>query len=356
MAKGAHETKGQVSTEALGAVHAPVLQFFPELVAELGGDPAALLAQIGIAPAADGTHAAGYPQVADLLELAAERLDCADFGLRLARLQCSVPDSVSSPLGDATRHARNFGEALEFVSRHSYAHSLAAGFWLKRVRAGKATMLGHDLLLERLPAKRQVVEQVLLTAHLWAIRLTGGLARARGVYFRHQPMSSPRTYRSYFGCDVSFGEAVNAILYYDRDLSRPLLAANHEAREAAVALIESQFQQREPPLSALARGVILHVLGTDLCRTDFVAEKLKLHPRTLHRRLREEGASFRAIHDEVRRDMLGYYLRQTDLGFADISERLGFSEQSVLTRYCRRWFGRPPTVVRLAARGGGSEA
>lgn len=352
MAKGAHETKGQVSSEILAAVHAPVLRFFPELVTQLGGDPAALLAEVGIAPAADeaGQVAASYPQIADLLELAAERLGCADFGLRLAQLQCSVPDSVSSPLGDATRHARSFGEALELVSRHSYAHSLAAGFWLKPVRAGKATLLGHDLLLERLPAKRQVVEQVLLTAHLWAIRLTSGLARARGVYFRHQPMSSARTYRSYFGCEVGFGEAVNAILYYDRDLSRPLFAADLEAREAAVAFIESQFQQREPPLSALARGVILHVLGTDLCRTDFVAEKLKLHPRTLHRRLREEGASFRAIHDEVRREMLGYYLRQTDLGFADISERLGFSEQSVLTRYCRRWFGGPPTAVRAAAR------
>jgi len=354
MAKGAHETKGQVSPEALGALHAPVLQFFPELVAELGGSADALLADVGLAPAADGTLAASYPQFAEVLELAAERLGCADFGMRLARLQCSVPDAVSGPLGEASRHARSFGEALETVARHSYAHSLAAGMWLKPVRSGKATLLGHDLLLERLPAKRQVVEQVLLTAHLWAMRMTSGLARARGVYFRHQPMSPLRTYRDYFGCEVSFGQAVNGVLYYDRDLTRPLLAADREAREAAVAYIESQFQQREPPLSALARGVILHVLGTELCRTDYVAEKLKLHPRTLHRRLRDEGASFRAIHDEVRRDMLGYYLRQTDLGFAEISERLGFSEQSVLTRYCRRWFGAPPTAVRLAARASGA--
>jgi len=54
MAKDAHETKGQVSSEALGALHAPVLQFFPELVAELGGDPALLLAEVGVVPAARG--------------------------------------------------------------------------------------------------------------------------------------------------------------------------------------------------------------------------------------------------------------------------------------------------------------
>lgn len=347
MTKGAREAKGAVSTEALGVVHAQVLRSYPELVSELGGDPAALLAAAGIGVAPEQVDS--YPQVADLLERAAESLGCADFAMRLASRQCSVPDPVSGPLGEASRHARTFGEALETVSRHSYAHSLAAGFWLKPARSGKAVMLGHDLLLERLPAKRQVVEHVLLTAHLWAIRLTGGLVRARAVYFRHQPVSPPRTYRSYFGCDVSFGQAVNAILYYDRDLGRPLLAADHEARQAAVAYIETQFQQREPPLSASARGVIMHVLGTDLCRIDFVAEKLKLHPRTLHRRLRDEGASFREIRDEVRREMLGYYLRQTTLGFSDISERLGFSEQSVLTRYCRRWFGGSPTAIRLGA-------
>jgi len=354
MTKGARDPTETVSSETLGAVHGPVLKFFPELVAELGGDPEQLLAQVGIVQLgrAPDLSAVSYPQIADLLELAAERLGCADFGMRLARLQCSVPDPVSGPLGEATRHARSFGEALETVARHNYAHSLASRIWLQPVRAGKATMLGHDFLLERLPAKRQVVEQVLLSAHLWAIRLTGGLARARRVSFRHQPMSRLRTYRDYFGCDVVFGEAVNGVLYYDRDLSRPILAADHQAQQAAVAYIEAQFHERAPPVSAQARGVILHVLGTDLCRIDFVAEKLKLHPRTLHRRLRDEGASFREIRDEVRRDMLGYYLRQTNLGFSDISERLGFSEQSVLTRYCRRWFGGPPTAVRLEARGG----
>ena len=77
-----------------------------------------------------------------------------------------------------------------------------------------------------------------------------------------------------------------------------------------------------------------------------VAAELNLHPRTLHRRLAAEGTSFQKIKDEVRRDVMLYYLQQTRLDFTRISERLGFSEQSVMTRRCNRWFSASPTRVR----------
>lgn len=288
-------------------------------------------------------------QTAELLELAAAGLNCPDFGMLLASRQCSVP--VFGPLGAAVRHARSFGEALEVIASHSYAHSLAAGIWLRPVGSGRATILGHDILVDDVPAQRQLVEFVLLTHQLWAIRLTGGLVRGRRIYLRHQPVSPLRTYRAHFGCDLRFGQSINGLVYYDRDLSCAVVAADHQALQSALSGIEARFPQREPPLSLLTRGVIMHFLGTDLCTNETVARTLKLHPRTLHRRLRQGSASFRQILDQVRRDNLAYLLRHTQLEFSDISERLGFAEQSVLTRYCRRWLSLSPTEVRSQARG-----
>ena len=77
-----------------------------------------------------------------------------------------------------------------------------------------------------------------------------------------------------------------------------------------------------------------------------VAAELHLHPRTLHRRLRAEGKSCHQIKDEVRRDLALRYLQRTDLDLMDIAERLGYSEHSVLTRSCLRWFSAPPSKVR----------
>jgi AraC-like DNA-binding protein len=96
--------------------------------------------------------------------------------------------------------------------------------------------------------------------------------------------------------------------------------------------------------------LIRQFLGTDECTNERVAEALHLHPRTLHRRLAAEGTSFQKIRDEVRRDIMLYYLQQTDIGLAHISEKLGFAEQSVMSRRCHRWLSASPTKVRSQAR------
>jgi AraC-like DNA-binding protein len=86
------------------------------------------------------------------------------------------------------------------------------------------------------------------------------------------------------------------------------------------------------------------------CTNERVAAELNMHSRTLHRRLKSAGTSFQQIKDEVRRDILLYYVQQTDLEFARISERLGFTEQSAMTRSCRRWLSASPTKIRSQRR------
>jgi AraC-like DNA-binding protein len=332
-------------------VHARILRFFPELVEALGGDRHALLRQVGIDPelGSEGGLAPTYRQAIQLIELAATALDCPDFGMRLAMLQGG--GGMFGPLGLVMKNSRTFGEALRYASGHSYAHSLAAGIWLRRPRSGKSLFVGHDILLDRLPNKSQAIEQLLLLGHLSAMEITGGHARVRRVHFRHQPLSSLATYRRYFGCEVRFGQSEDGVSFSERDLACPITDPDAQAYQAATAYIEAEFSRHRPPLHAHARGVIMHFLDTELCTNERVAAELKLHPRTMHRRLKTEGTSFQQIKDEVRRDLMLYYLQQTDLSFARISERLGFAEQSVMTRSCRRWFSAPPTALRPQVRG-----
>jgi AraC-like DNA-binding protein len=327
-------------TEHFDTLHAQVLQFFPELVAELGGDSTALLRRAGV----NGNPS--YRQAIELLELAAVELSCPDFGLRLAQLQGGA--RVFGPLGVAMKNSRTFGDALTYVGRHNYAHSLAARIRLSRLPEG--TFSAHDILLEGVPVKHQLIEQILLLGHLAAMEITGGRARVRRVHFRHQPVSPPRTYRRHFGCEVRFGQNEDGVLFGHADMAAPVIDPDAKAFEQIAQFIDSAFPRHRPPLHAEVRGVIMRFLGSEHCGNDEVAAELNLHPRTLHRRLRAEGTSFQKIKDEVRRDVMLYYLRQTRLDFTRISERLGFSEQSVLTRSCHRWFAASPTKVRLEAR------
>jgi AraC-like DNA-binding protein len=330
-------------------VHARILRFFPELVREHGGDPAALMrrAGIGFGNLPEGSDA-GYRQVVHLLELAAIELECPDFGLRLAALQNG--GRMFGPLGMVMQNSRTFGDALDYVGSHAHAHSLAARIWLERSRTERTVFVGHDIVLDRLPNKTQAIEQILLLGHLAAMEMTGGLTRVRRVDFRHQPVSPLKTYRRYFGCDVRFGQNRDGVVFSERDLARPIIEPDARVYQATISFIDTEFRRQRPPLHAQVRGVVMRFLGTEHCTNERVAAELNLHPRTLHRRLAEEGTSYQQVKDAVRCDALLYYVRETDLDFSFISEKLGFAEQSVMARYCNHRFSASPTKLRAQPR------
>jgi AraC-like DNA-binding protein len=322
-------------------LHASVLGSFSELVSELGSDSASLLRRSAIEQEQSSVT---YGQLVHLLELAAKELNCPDFGMRLAVRQKIV--ASYGPLGLVMRNSRTYGEALTYVSEHSYAHSLAARVRLVRFDDEEELFAAHDILLEGIAAKSQAIEQILLLGQLGALELTGGYARARKVYFRHQPLSTPKTYRKYFGCDVRFGQEQDGLCYTFDDLNCPIIDINPEAYQRATSTIDEVFKPGNPPMHAEVRGVLMRLLGGSTCTGGRVAAELTLHPRTMSRRLAEEGTSFQKIKDKLRRDLLLYYLKHTAMTFGQISEKLGFAEQAVLTRYCQEVFSRSPTMVR----------
>lgn len=341
-------TRSVVATHATDeGVDGHILGLFPDLVTELGGDPSLLLGKVGIDPLSfvDGRGNATYRQMVEVVARAAVDLACPDFGMRLAKAQAGT---IRSPLFQVIENSPTLGDALQLVSTHSYAHSLAAAIWVRR--SGETVMIGHDILLEGLPDRAQAMEQILLIAYLSIREITGGMVRARRVEFRHEPVSSMRVYRRFFGCEVKFGRNVDAIVFNRRDLDCPIAQSNDEAFQVALAAINAQFSRRTPPLHAKVRGGVMHLLGSENCTNEHVARILNLSVRSMHRRLQDENTTFRRIKNEVRRDLVLYFLQQTRLDMTIISERLGFSEQSTLTHFCRKWLGVSPSQLRRPLR------
>jgi AraC-like DNA-binding protein len=82
---------------------------------------------------------------------------------------------------------------------------------------------------------------------------------------------------------------------------------------------------------------------------DAAAHLLRLSPRTLQRRLREEGTSLQQIVDETRRHLASRMLIESELGIAKVASALGFSEPAGLHRAFKRWTGMTPAAYRRAA-------
>ncbi len=77
-----------------------------------------------------------------------------------------------------------------------------------------------------------------------------------------------------------------------------------------------------------------------------LARQLNLSEATLRRRLEQDGSSYRAILDDLRRDMAIGLLADSQASLADIAAALGFSEASAFHRAFRNWTGSRPGEYR----------
>src|SRR4030095_9273717 len=81
-----------------------------------------------------------------------------------------------------------------------------------------------------------------------------------------------------------------------------------------------------------------------------LAERLHMSERTLARRLRERGISFRGLLDDVRKELGLGYMEEQRHAVTDVAYLLGFSDQSNFARSFRRWTGFTPSQYRASDR------
>jgi AraC-like DNA-binding protein len=66
----------------------------------------------------------------------------------------------------------------------------------------------------------------------------------------------------------------------------------------------------------------------------------------MQRRLHEQGTTFEEIKDKARRHFAERYFSEPDVPLSQVTALLDYSDQSALSRSCRRWFHATPGEYR----------
>jgi AraC-like DNA-binding protein len=335
-----------LTLDDMSVIRSAGLRGFRAVVTELGGDPEACAARAGLDPAALDADDLLVPDVAvaEVLEVAARDLARPDLGLLVAARQDL---GMLGPLALAIQNSPTVADTLECTSRYLFVHAPALSLTLEPdpegARGVSALRYGTA---PGLPAPVQGTDLGLGFLHRCIRSLVGGGYGLRTVDLPHEPLAPLAVYEDFFGVRVRTGRP-HALLRVPSDLGAlPLSGGDESIRRLALDFLAQQSPPGEPGLVPQVREAIHQTLGTSAPGIASVAALLTVHPRTLQRRLASEGVRFAGILDDVRRDEAHRYLTTTDLPLPQVAGLLGLSEQSALTRCCRRWWDATPSAVR----------
>jgi AraC-like DNA-binding protein len=321
-----------------------------EIAAERGADIDILMCETGLNPAVlrSPETAIDYGGFCELLRRCAVAWDLPDIGLRMIRHQ---EIEFLGPVALVTRMERTARGALQAIIANLVIHANATVAAFDEEAGGETASL---ILNQRddAPKGRENTELVMAQGKLVLDSIAGAPVRLIEAAFVHDRGSSGRAIEAHFGCPIRYGAESNTLTF-----NRALLERRMEKSDVAYhALIKKYLVTARAEVEGGTvedvRVEIARQMELGHCTLERVADRLRMPPRSLQRRLQSHGLKFRDLLDEWRRARALSLVTNTRLPLSEVSEALGYSEQAVFTQAFRRWYGGTPhrfRVQRLAA-------
>ena len=344
LVRAAGRTRAVGTTSADGRQRIGGVRRLPGLLRELGLDPDAMLARVGLPPGAldDAEARVNYGQLARLLHEAANDVHCPHLGLLAGQLWHLEDFGL---LGDLMRNSRTLGEALRSFTVFHHLYSDSGVVFL--FNHGACVEFGYATYRYDGPGVDLMQDGSLAVAANLVRELSAGELQPAGAVVARARPEDTAPWRRAFHVLPRFDAEYTALSFPVRALERPIAGADrvrweqawHEAEQAGPGDLVQQ---------------VARALRTLLLRGEFggdaVAGLLAIHRRTLNRRLQDRGTTFREVLDDVRSSVARELLADSNIGLDDIAASLGYAGVSPFMRAFGRWTGETPGQWRRRTR------
>lgn len=262
-------------------------------------------------------------------------LKCVDF----------FKPGATGPYGFGLIHAPTVRDFFRFMAEHnayvsekSYSKVTIDGNGAEIVWTFSPLIVKRDQFVD--------LNMALITTRLRAI--LGASTDALEIGMERPKPINLAPYRERLTKRVQYGRKINSLRlpaeYFDIE--------NPKGDKRLFQLMDLQCRALRPQTAErvdfsedLREFVLLNIADNNIGLAE-AARYFHVSERTLQRRLAEAGTSLADLRDDVRRELAGRLLEETDLSATEIANRLGYSQPSAFTRSTMRWFGATPRAYR----------
>jgi AraC-like DNA-binding protein len=242
--------------------------------------------------------------------------------------------------------AETLGEALLRLERYIQIANEGVSLKVGKARTIRATFSYAGI--PRHADQHQMSAFILLVVRA-ARQLTGRTLAPTRVRVGHSVRGGAGIAETILNSRVEDGAEIDQIEFPAETWDFRIISADSYLHRSCVSALEEVLAKKrrvESSLKTTIQNEIAALMPHGQARHDIVAGRLGLSPRTLSRRLSDEGESFAEILTEMRSVLASRYIADRSMSISQIAWMLGYAELGTFTRAYQRWTGQAPSVAR----------
>lgn len=163
----------------------------------------------------------------------------------------------------------------------------------------------------------------------------------RELHFKHSRPATIAALQAYFRCPLVFDQPCDAMILGTDDLRDPFPHADASLlpilAQSANAVLAANVGEQS--VDYQVRRAVAASLRSGEVSIERIAMRLGTSARTIQRRLKDRGKSFKDLVAETRLALSQRYLEHSSMSLTDTALLLGYSDLSAFSRAFRRWTG-----------------
>jgi AraC-like DNA-binding protein len=279
-----------------------------------------------------------------------DRLQCASMDLTgketLGILLAKASDGAFGVAAHVVAHAPSLREALRASAK--FGATLHQGNRLEIVERVDQAQLRYVFARTSARSDRMFAEFV-VAGFMRLLRLCArGQPLGATAYFEHTAPLDCSDHFAELGDSVYFGQSFTGLTFQRELLDAAPIHHQPELHDVLYSEAESLLERVTgcPRLADRLRSYLMTFTPSELPTMDEVARVFGTSPRSLRRRLADEGVSYRALTRSLLETSATRSLRHERGPLKQVAEALGFSDPSAFNRAFKRWTGVTPAAFR----------